>query len=128
MYNAKYIIPGLIIFLALVLLPFFKGAGEAKLDIQLEKPKDAKECILPTEQMRDQHMVILNQWRDAVIRDGKRVWKSPSGKEYSMSLTDTCMKCHENKDKFCDKCHNSVGESPYCWSCHYPSPVKKGDK
>jgi hypothetical protein len=128
MYNAKYIIPGLIIFLALVLSPFFKGAGQAKYEIELEKPKKAKECVLPKEQIRDQHMVLLNQWRDMVIRDGHRVWKNEAGKEYSMSLTNTCLDCHEKKDKFCDKCHDSVGVSPYCFNCHNVSPVNKGDK
>lgn len=128
MYNAKFIIPGLVLFLALVLSPFLKGAGQAKYEIELEKVKTAKECVLPVEQIRDTHMVLLNEWRDSVIRDGKRVWKNDAGKEYSMSLTNTCMSCHENKDKFCDKCHNSVGVNPYCWTCHNLSPTKKGEK
>lgn len=126
MYNAKFIIPGLIIFLALVLFPFIKGVGQAPLKIELEKPKNgAKECIMKTERMRDVHMTTLNEWRDLVIRDGQRVWKNEDGKEFNMSLTNTCMGCHENKDKFCDKCHESVGVSPYCWTCHNTSPVKQ---
>ncbi len=128
MYNAKYIIPGLLIFLALVLFPFVKGIGQPKLVVETEKPKNSKECIMKTELMRDSHMVLLNEWRDAVIRDGQRVWKNDAGKEFNMSLTNTCMNCHENKDKFCDKCHNEVGVSPYCWTCHNISPVKKEGK
>ena len=126
MYNAKFIIPGLIIFLALVLLPFVKGMGQPELKVELEKPKNgAKECVLKTEQMRDSHMVLLNEWRDIALRDGKRVWTSPDGKKYDISLTNTCLQCHSNKDKFCDKCHNEVGVNPYCFTCHNLSPVKK---
>ncbi|MFP5221093.1 MAG: sulfate reduction electron transfer complex DsrMKJOP subunit DsrJ [Acidobacteriota bacterium] len=125
MYNAKYIIPGLIIFLALVLFPFIKGVGQPELKVETEKPKDVKECIMKTEKMRDVHMVLLNEWRDDVIRNGNRVWKNEAGKEFNMSLTNTCMGCHENKDKFCDKCHVTVGVNPYCWTCHNTSPVKK---
>ncbi len=33
----------------------------------------------------------------------------PTGKDYEMSLTDTCMDCHANKAQFCDACHNYVG-------------------
>jgi len=130
MYNAKYIIPGLVIFLALVLFPFMKGAGhEKKFEVELEKPKNgSKECVLPTNEMRDKHMVLLNEWRDDVVRNGKRIYKNEAGKEFSMSLTNTCMDCHADKEKFCDKCHNSVGVNPYCWNCHNISPVKKGGK
>ena len=129
MYNGKYIIPGLIIFLALVLFPFIKGAGLGPLKVETEKPKNSKECILKTEKMRDVHMVLLNEWRDDVIRNGKRVYTNESGKQFNMSLTNTCMGCHENKDKFCDKCHVEVGVNPYCWTCHNTSPLKKeGEK
>jgi len=28
------------------------------------------------------------------------------------------MKCHTDKAKFCDRCHNYVGVTPNCWDCH----------
>jgi hypothetical protein len=28
------------------------------------------------------------------------------------------MKCHDNKEEFCDKCHLYAGVTPYCWDCH----------
>ena len=34
------------------------------------------------------------------------------------SLTNTCIRCHSNKDKFCDECHHFAGVQPYCWACH----------
>jgi cytochrome c oxidase subunit 2 len=35
-----------------------------------------------------------------------------------MSLQNTCMHCHSNKQKFCDECHTYVAVKPYCWDCH----------
>jgi hypothetical protein len=125
MYNAKFIIPGLIVFLLLVLFPFVKGFGTPEMKVELEKPKTAKQCVLKTEQMRDAHMVLLNEWRDMALREDKRVYTAPDGKKYDISLTNTCLQCHENKEKFCDKCHNEVGVDPYCFSCHNLAPVKK---
>jgi len=132
MYNAKYIIPGLVIFLALVLFPFYKSVGsppmkvEQELQPQLEQlKKEGKTCILEKNQMRDSHMILLNQWRDAALRDGVRVFTNPDGKKFDISLTNTCLQCHAQKDKFCDKCHNEVGVNPYCFSCHNLAPVKK---
>jgi len=29
-----------------------------------------------------------------------------------MSLSQTCLGCHSNKEKFCDACHNYSGSSP----------------
>ena len=29
-----------------------------------------------------------------------------------------CMKCHTNKEKFCDECHTYAAVKPYCWDCH----------
>ena len=30
----------------------------------------------------------------------------------------SCMSCHANKDKFCDRCHDYLAVKPYCWDCH----------
>ena len=55
--------------------------------------------------MRQQHMKILDDWRDQVVREGNRIYISKTNhKEYQMSLQNTCMKCHDDKEKFCDKC------------------------
>ena len=42
----------------------------------------------------------------------------PDGKQYTMSLINTCMKCHTSKAKFCDRCHNYMAVTPDCWDCH----------
>jgi hypothetical protein len=72
-------------------------------------------------------MQILNDWRDAVVREDRRVYVSSTGKQYDMSLQNTCMKCHDDKEKFCDKCHVALSVDPYCWTCHI-EPKAKGAK
>lgn len=46
-------------------------------------------------------------------------------KKYEMSLQNTCMKCHSNKEEFCDQCHNYANVSPFCWDCHVQPPVEQ---
>jgi len=121
MYHAKYIIPALIVFLAVVTFPFW-AKGKAGYRVDLKLPANQTECIESTEFMRTSHMQLLDQWRDKVVRDGERVYTNAKGVKYSMSLTNTCLSCHSEKDKFCDKCHNSVGVNPYCFNCHRTTP------
>ena len=77
-----------------------------------------KQCVEATPFMRDSHMKLLIQWRDQVVRENMRLYKGSDGKTYTMSLTNTCLNCHSNKEQFCDQCHNYVGVSPNCWNCH----------
>jgi len=68
--------------------------------------------------MRKNHVDLLTRWRDWVVRDGDLEYVASDGKEYTMSLTQTCLECHSNKDKFCDRCHDYLRVSPRCWDCH----------
>jgi hypothetical protein len=69
--------------------------------------------------MRAEHMQLLNDWRDEVVREGMHEHTSTlTGEHFSKSLVKTCMKCHESKEKFCDKCHDTLDVNPYCWDCH----------
>jgi len=129
MYNGGKIIIGLLIFAALVTSPFWTNAGrkvdvpEPKVDTPAIKEAQAalgkKEvCVEPRSFMRGGHMQLLNQWRDSALRQGKRVYTNSEGRTFNISLQNTCMKCHSNKKNFCDKCHNYLAVSPYCWDCH----------
>lgn len=128
MYNAKQIIPGLIIFLGLITFPLWYNMGKAapvpqpKLDTPVIQKLAQKQCVLPAAQMRTEHMQILNDWRTQVVRYDKRIFVAPDGKQYNMSLQNECMKCHSNKTQFCDTCHTYAGlksnSTPYCWTCH----------
>jgi len=124
MFNAKYIIPGLCLFLVLMFLPTFVGRGRPY-EVKLELPKDQKACIEDTQVMRDKHMQILNEWRTEAVRDGNRIYTNAKGQKFVKSLTNTCMGCHTNKAAFCDRCHNTVGVNPYCWDCHNLTPTQK---
>ncbi|MFV0350078.1 MAG: sulfate reduction electron transfer complex DsrMKJOP subunit DsrJ [Halodesulfovibrio sp.] len=121
MYNTKYVLPGLLIFLALFTSPFWAGKvfGTASYERpKLALPAGEKECIEPVEFMRTEHMQILDTWRDQALREGKRTYVASNGKVWNISLQNTCMKCHTNKAEFCDKCHTSNSVTPYCWDCH----------
>ncbi len=127
-YNGNKIIPGLVIFIGLITAPFWLARGRAvpgpdpSLNTPVIKEMAVKQCILPLEQMRTEHMQLLNTWRTEVVRDGMRLYVAPDGKDYPMSLQNECMKCHSNKKEFCDRCHTYAGMepgvTPYCWQCH----------
>lgn len=126
MYDTGKIIAGLVIFLALVTFPFYSNIGKAnaKLELKIDTPEISKlpeterKCVESKEFMRPNHMQMLNDWRDAVVRNGDKIFVSSSEKHFDMSLQNTCMKCHSNKKNFCDKCHNYMAVVPYCWTCH----------
>lgn len=128
MYDRGWVITGIVIFVALVAFPFWYNAGKASPAPKLELPKNAKQCIEPTAFMKAEHMQMLNDWRNSVVRDGNRIYTAGDGKKYTMSLQNTCLECHTSKANFCDRCHNYANVSPYCWSCHIApaEPKEKG--
>jgi hypothetical protein len=86
---------------------------------ELARPANATRCVAPTAYMRASHMVLLQQWRDSVVRAGVRAYQTPGGQVVPMSLTGTCLRaCHTDKSKFCDRCHDYAGVKPTCWNCH----------
>ena len=121
MYDVGKIITGLIIGLGLLLFPVYYNAGKAAKapePVLTDKAKAARECIEPKAFMKTEHMKMLDEWRQEVVRDANRYYKSTDGKTYFKSLQVTCMDCHSNKTKFCDQCHNYMGVAPFCWDCH----------
>ncbi len=121
MYNAKYVIAGIIVFTALFTIPFWLGGvegGDVYTRPNVVLPKDEKECIEPVEYMRAEHMQLLNDWRDEALRNDNRTYVSSSGKKWEISLQNTCMQCHTSYEDFCQKCHVSNSVYPYCWTCH----------
>lgn len=114
------ILVGLAVFVILVTFPFWSSlaaAGETARP-ELSLPADATECIEDTPFMTANHMDLLNQWRNAVVRDGEREYTSTSGETYLMSLTGTCLDCHGSSDDFCTRCHDYSNVEPACWDCH----------
>jgi len=126
MYDAGKIITGLVIFLLLVTAPvWYNLASGHSGDVpQLVLPAGETACVAETSFMRAAHMNLLNQWREEVVRNENRVYVSEDGREFQMSLTNTCLDCHNDKSKFCDRCHDYTMVDPYCWGCHI---VPEGD-
>jgi hypothetical protein len=135
MYNGGKIILGLFVFVALFAFPFYNNIGKATVKpepktntpaiLQWEKEHGKKECVESRSFMRAGHMQLLNDWRDSVVRDGNRIYTNSEGKQFTISLQNTCMNCHSNKKDFCDQCHNYMGVKPYCWSCHIAPKEKE---
>jgi hypothetical protein len=143
LYDFKYIALGLVVFFGLIFA--FVGPNLGKMaappDPKLDTPaiqklaaKDRK-CVMPTDYMRANHMQMLIDWRENVIRSYEpghpqaddRMFVNPEGKKYLASLSKTCLECHSNKAKFCDQCHNYVAVTPNCFGCHLTNeqPVAK---
>ncbi len=119
MRDRVWILAGLIVFLGIITFPIWynTAGGTSAAAPELQKPAKGENCIYPAEYMRANHMEILMDWRDRVVRDNQRI-VTVGGKTYNMSLTGTCLDCHASKEQFCDKCHDYEGVSPYCWDCH----------
>lgn len=129
-YDAKKIIPGVVIFLALLSSPVWYGAiaHASSKPPQLTIDTQAKHCIEPAQWMIDHHMQLLNSWRDSVVRENKDIYTASDGEQYIMSL-QTCEACHQDRADFCDKCHNYLGVNPSCWNCHnYPEGQTSASK
>ena len=120
MYNGGKILLGLVIFLILITFPVWYNVamGRAGYSPELEKAVRGETCVRDTTWMTSHHMDLLNDWRDQVVREGERYEMTAQGVRIEKSLSNTCLNCHENKDKFCDRCHNYMGVDPYCWDCH----------
>lgn len=120
MRDKMKIFAGVAIFLAVALFPlwYVRTTGKASIVPEPKLVNAGKECVNAKEYMREYHMTMLNEWRDEVVREGRRAPIVIAGVEYQKSLSDACMKCHANKTDFCDVCHNYLGVSPTCWDCH----------
>lgn len=119
------IIVGVVIFLIILAFPFWYSLGRKAPAPELvltPQAKAAEVCVRDTEWMTANHMQLLDEWRDTVVRKTQRVYVNEHGKEFMMSLSNTCLECHSNKAEFCDRCHNYVSVDPYCWECHIENP------
>jgi len=131
MYDAWKIIIGLIIFFGLATFPFLYDVGKAakppepKIDTPEIQKMVEKKCIEAKSYMKTEHMNMLDSWRNWYVREGKTIFVASDEKQYNISLSNTCMKCHSNKKDFCDQCHNYAAVSPYCWDCHV-EPKEEG--
>lgn len=123
MSDKPKIFTGLAVFVVVAAFPIWRSFGTpaaTKAQPNLELPKESARCVEAKEYMRASHMDLLNRWRDAVVRDGQRVYTASSGERHDMSLSRTCMsmQCHSSREKFCQRCHEYSNVEPSCWQCH----------
>ena len=75
MHDVGKIAGGLVVFLVLVTSPLWYNALSASTPgvPELAKPPNgSQQCVEEAEYMRANHMDILNEWRDDVVRTGER--------------------------------------------------------
>lgn len=120
MNDRKWIYTGLGAFVAIALFPAWYGAvgGGDAAPPELEYPATETECVESAEFMRAHHPALLDEWRDAAVREGRTEYTSSTGAVHTLSLTGTCMSCHDNEETFCARCHDYADVNPTCWECH----------
>ncbi len=121
MHNTGKVIIGLLIFLVIAAFPiWYAVAGGKTGDMpELEKAVKGENCVMDSVEMREIHMALLDEWRDEVVREDDRWYKSMTlDSTIEKSLTRSCLGCHASKADFCDRCHDYLAVSPYCWDCH----------
>jgi len=144
MTDRPKIIAGLVIGLGALTFPFwYTGALRPPASPPKLEPATRGPCVEDPEFMRVHHMELLDQWRDAVVREGKTEYVSKAyQRRHEMSLTKTrtgqgCLGCHVNRETFCDRCHEYANVSSLhplrqcgakqpgdqrgigCWDCHH---------
>ncbi len=121
MNNKGAIICGLVVFLAILAFPIWYSlaAAEGVSAPELVLPAGSTQCVEGKDYMAAHHMDLLDNWRNAVVRDGKMTYTSKEfGTQHEMSLTRTCLNCHGARADFCDRCHDYANVEPRCWDCH----------
>jgi len=127
MYDGPKIIAGIVVFVGVVTLPFWytTAAGNPAERPEPVLPVGQQSCVESRQFMRDNHMELLNEWRNAAVRRGKRTYVSTNGARYEVSLTKTCLSCHNDRQAFCQRCHDYAGVHPDCWGCHVDSTARE---
>jgi hypothetical protein len=110
---------GILVFLVLAALPVWYNAASR---VSPKRPELAmpigQRCVAPRDQIRREHMTLLVDWRERVVRRHERTFLTADGTTVEMSLTRTCLRCHGGKGDFCDRCHEYAGVRTACFDCH----------
>jgi hypothetical protein len=114
------IVAALVVFVVLATFPIWYNLvnGETAAPPYLRYPHEGGQCVEDTAYMSANHMRLLQDWRDDVVRANDRIYTTNDGRRFDKSLSGTCLSCHFEKEEFCDRCHDYVGVTPYCWNCH----------
>ncbi len=103
--------------------PLWRGTiRRSKVD-QPALPTGFGPCLEPKDSMRTSHPARLSMWRDQAVRQGQRTYRTTDGRDLRIGLAGTCLGCHGEASRFCDRCHDQIGVVLSCWQCHPPSPI-----
>ena len=110
-------------------LVFFSGASITHENMQHNIDKSSGEkCVEPTDVMRAQHHIFLNQQSHDTVVKGIRT------KKYSIN---NCINCHikpladgtypsvKSEEHFCSGCHIAAAAQVECFDCHASKPFNK---
>jgi len=114
--------------MTLILLTVLLGGNTVLADVPGPViPKgNADKCVLPTKQMRLEHMEKILHHRDQTMKKGIRTTQFSFKK---------CISCHVVKDKagkavnykdkrhFCNSCHTFASVKIDCFDCHASTPT-----
>jgi hypothetical protein len=117
---------GVAVFLGFFTFPIWYNVAFGHQDWEQPVIADAagNECVMSRAQIRLDHMTLLDQWRNEVVRDELRFRPGVEGDLRTKSITRTCMGCHTDRNEFCGRCHQFVGvegqvfSEVFCWDCH----------
>ncbi len=84
----------------------------------LVMPEGEEECVEEVTYMRFQHMDLLLDLRDEVVREGSHRQVVLDGQVRQITL-DGCWDCHTDRTQFCNRCHDSVNLNLNCFKCHH---------
>lgn len=114
---------GLILFVLLFTFPVLMNLGKSVTSTQppslLQDQKAMQELadklgVKNIDEFRERHKQVLAEWKDSVVRDGKRIYVTKDGREIPISLQNLA-----SQPQYCNACHDYVGiEKPNCWTCH----------
>ena len=104
---------GLILFVLLFTFPVLMNLGKSVAKTQppamLQDQKAMQELadklgVKNIDEFRERHKQVLAEWKDIVVRDGKRVYVTKDGREIPISLQNLA-----SQPQYCSDCHDMRG-------------------
>jgi hypothetical protein len=119
------VVGGVVIALVIAAGPLWVATVRGAKTEPLAPPAQPGRCIEAKDAMRTSHPRLLSAWREQVVRTGQRTWHTTDGRDVRIGLGETCLGCHGETSKFCDRCHAQNAVTLSCWQCHSQSPIAR---
>lgn len=123
--DAGKIIGGVAVAAVVAAGPIWMGSVRGTKSAAPVPPTGSGPCLESRDSMRRDHPALLSAWREQAVRSGQRSYHAADGRDMSIGLGQTCLGCHGEASKFCDRCHQQVGVTLSCWQCHPKSPIAR---